>query len=70
MTSGSIYVALVGGDAVLVRAFRTPVVACGGVSSGEHLWCQAKLGVEDAIVGRALYDGGLGLEEALAAVRS
>jgi phosphoribosylformimino-5-aminoimidazole carboxamide ribotide isomerase len=54
----------------LVRAFQTPVIASGGVSTVEHLRRLAKLGVEGAIVGRALYDGGLELSEALAAVRS
>ncbi len=54
----------------LARAFRTPLIASGGVTTAEHLRRLAKLGVEGAIVGRALYDGGLALEEALAAVRS
>jgi len=53
----------------LVRAFRTPVIASGGVTTVEHLRRLAKLGVEGAIVGRALYDGGLELGEALAAVQ-
>jgi phosphoribosylformimino-5-aminoimidazole carboxamide ribotide isomerase len=53
----------------LVRAFRTPVIASGGVTTVEHLRRLAKLGVEGAIVGRALYDGGLELAEALRAVR-
>jgi phosphoribosylformimino-5-aminoimidazole carboxamide ribotide isomerase len=54
----------------LVRAFRTSVIASGGVSTVEHLRRLAKLGVEGAIVGRALYDGGLELADALAAVQS
>jgi len=54
----------------LVRAFRTPIIASGGVSTVEHLRRLAKLGVEGAIVGRALYDGGLELGEALAATRA
>ena len=53
----------------LVRAFRTPVIASGGVTTVEHLRRLTKLGVEGAIVGRALYDGGLELGEALAAVQ-
>jgi len=53
----------------LVRTCRTPVIAAGGVSTVEHLRRLAKLGVEGTIVGRALYDGGLELEEALRAVR-
>ena len=54
----------------LVRAFRTPLIASGGVTTAEHLRRLSKLGVEGAIVGRALYDGGLELAEALAAVQS
>jgi len=54
----------------LARAFRTPVIASGGVTTVEHLRRLAKLGVEGAIVGRALYDGGLELSEALAAVQT
>jgi phosphoribosylformimino-5-aminoimidazole carboxamide ribotide isomerase len=53
----------------LVRAFRSPVIASGGVTTVEHLRRLTKLGVEGAIVGRALYDGGLELEEALRAVQ-
>jgi phosphoribosylformimino-5-aminoimidazole carboxamide ribotide isomerase len=53
----------------LVRAFQTPVIASGGVTTVEHLRRLSKLGAEGAIVGRALYDGGLGLGEALAAVQ-
>ena len=52
----------------LARAFQTPVIASGGVTTVEHLRRLAKLGVEGAIVGRALYDGGLELGEALRAV--
>ena len=53
----------------LLRAFRTPVIASGGVTTVEHLRRLAKLGAEGAIVGLALYDGGLELGEALAAVQ-
>lgn len=53
----------------LARAFETPVIASGGVTTVEHLRRLAKLGVEGAIVGRALYDGGLELGEALEGVR-
>ena len=53
----------------LVRDFGVPVIAAGGITSIEHLRRLAKLGVEGAIVGRALYDGGLSLREALGAVR-
>jgi phosphoribosylformimino-5-aminoimidazole carboxamide ribotide isomerase len=52
----------------LVRSLRTPLIAAGGVTTVEHLRRLAKLGVEGAIVGRALYDGGLELREALRVV--
>ncbi len=44
------------------------VIASGGVSSIRHLLRLAKLGVEGAIVGKALYTGAIDLREALAAV--
>ena len=49
-----------------------PVVASGGVSSLDDLRAMAALepvGVEGAIVGKALYAGAFTLPEALAAVR-
>jgi 1-(5-phosphoribosyl)-5-[(5-phosphoribosylamino)methylideneamino] imidazole-4-carboxamide isomerase/N-(5'phosphoribosyl)anthranilate isomerase len=52
-------------------ATRAPVVASGGVSSLDDLRALAGLvpiGVEGAIVGKALYAGAFTLEEALAAV--
>jgi len=52
----------------VVRAVRRPLIAAGGVTTVEHLRRLARLGVEGAIVGRALYDGGLELEEALRVV--
>ena len=45
-----------------VRAF---IIASGGVSRIEHLQRLRGLGVEGAIVGRALYEGALDLKEAL-----
>ena len=50
-----------------------PVVASGGVSSLDDLSALSELvpvGVEGAIVGKALYAGAFTLEEAIAAVRS
>jgi phosphoribosylformimino-5-aminoimidazole carboxamide ribonucleotide (ProFAR) isomerase len=41
------------------------VQASGGVRNSEDLEALATLGVEAAIVGRALYEGTLPLEEAL-----
>lgn len=46
------------------------VIAAGGVSSVEHLRQLALMGVEGAIVGKALYTGALDLREALEAVRA
>jgi len=43
-----------------------PIIAAGGISSLEHLKKLAGIGVEGAIVGRALYAGTLDLKEALA----
>ena len=51
-----------------VRATDAAVIAAGGVAEAAHLVRLAELGVEAAIVGRALYDGGLRLPDALAAV--
>ncbi len=46
-----------------------PVIASGGVAHVEHLRRLRALGAEGAIVGKALYDGAVRLDEALAAVR-
>jgi phosphoribosylformimino-5-aminoimidazole carboxamide ribotide isomerase len=45
-----------------------PIIAAGGVSSLEHLKKLAGLGVEGAIIGRALYTGDLDLREVLKVV--
>lgn len=52
----------------LVGTTEASIIAAGGIAAVEHLIRLAALGVEGAIVGRALYDGGLDLAEALAAV--
>lgn len=52
--------------AELVKNLKIPVVASGGISSTEHIKKLAKLGVEGAIIGRALYTGDIDLAEALA----
>ncbi|MCL2448661.1 MAG: HisA/HisF-related TIM barrel protein, partial [Polyangiaceae bacterium] len=44
-----------------------PVIASGGVGSLDDLRALASRGVHACIVGRALYDGSFGLEEALEA---
>ncbi|MFC1917599.1 1-(5-phosphoribosyl)-5-[(5-phosphoribosylamino)methylideneamino]imidazole-4-carboxamide isomerase [Chloroflexota bacterium] len=46
---------------------RVPVIAAGGIASLNHLKLLAKIGVEGAIVGRALYTGDIKLKEALTA---
>ncbi len=55
--------------AAVVAAARVPVIASGGVAHVEHLRRLRALGAEGAIVGKALYDGAVRLDEALAAVR-
>jgi phosphoribosylformimino-5-aminoimidazole carboxamide ribotide isomerase len=55
-----------------VSGFPSPlgVVAAGGVSTVDHLRELASMGVEGAIVGKALYTGALDLREALKAIVS
>ncbi|MEJ2566185.1 MAG: 1-(5-phosphoribosyl)-5-[(5-phosphoribosylamino)methylideneamino]imidazole-4-carboxamide isomerase [Gammaproteobacteria bacterium] len=51
----------------LARAINIPVIASGGVARLDdirHLCAVAKEGIMGAIIGRALYDGGLDLAEA------
>jgi phosphoribosylformimino-5-aminoimidazole carboxamide ribotide isomerase len=50
----------------LLSATHLPVVASGGISRLEHLERLGALGVEGAIIGRALYTGDIDLEQALA----
>jgi phosphoribosylformimino-5-aminoimidazole carboxamide ribotide isomerase len=55
--------------AALAAASPFPVIASGGVGALAHLTALAAIpNVESAIVGRALYDGSLRLEDALAAI--
>ena len=54
--------------AALVQATPAKLIAAGGVAEVAHLVRLAELGVEGAIVGRALYEGRVRLPEALAAV--
>ncbi len=54
--------------AELVTAIRMPVIASGGISSLIHLKMLKSLGVEGAIVGKALYTGDINLKQALDAV--
>jgi phosphoribosylformimino-5-aminoimidazole carboxamide ribotide isomerase len=52
----------------LVNEVKRPVIAAGGISSLNHLKMLKALGVEGAIVGKALYTGDINLKQALAAV--
>lgn len=52
----------------LVVGLSVPVIASGGVSRVEHLRKLEGIGVEGAIVGRALYTGALRLEDAIASL--
>ena len=54
--------------AELVSQTDLPIIASGGVASIDHLKRLLRLGVEGAIVGRALYAGDMKLDEALAAI--
>lgn len=54
--------------AEMVGAVKVPVVAAGGVSSLLHLKMLSQLGVEGAIVGKALYTGDINLKQALEGV--
>lgn len=54
--------------AELVNAIRLPIIAAGGISSLDHLKKLKSLGVEAAIVGKALYTGDINLKQALATI--
>jgi len=54
--------------AELVNAVKQPVIASGGISSLNHLKMLRALGVEGAIVGKALYTGDIDLKQALATI--
>lgn len=57
--------------AALAARSPFPVIASGGVATTEQLRALAAIAnVESAIVGRALYDGSLAIEDALAAISS
>ena len=51
----------------LMKSAGAAVIASGGVSTIDHLRQLAALGVEGAIVGKALYEGAIDLREAIAA---
>jgi phosphoribosylformimino-5-aminoimidazole carboxamide ribotide isomerase len=50
----------------LVHSTKLPVIAAGGITSILHLKMLQQLGVEGAIVGKALYTGDIKLKEAIA----
>ena len=52
----------------LVNMSKVNVIAAGGISSLDSILCLARLGVEAAIVGRAIYTGHVDLKEALNAI--
>jgi phosphoribosylformimino-5-aminoimidazole carboxamide ribotide isomerase len=52
----------------LIDNIGLPVIAAGGISSLSHLKILKKLGVEGAIVGKALYSGNINLKQAIASV--
>ena len=54
-------------NAQLVKSTGLAVLASGGIASLEHIRRLAEVGVEGAIVGRALYTGDIKLAEAIAA---
>jgi phosphoribosylformimino-5-aminoimidazole carboxamide ribotide isomerase len=49
----------------LIHNVRVPVIAAGGVTSILHLKMLKQLGVEGAIIGKAIYTGDINLKEAL-----
>jgi len=49
----------------MMETVRVPVIAAGGISSVNHLKMLDKLGVEGAIIGRALYTGDVVFKEAI-----
>ncbi len=55
--------------AELLSQVSAPVIAAGGISSVPHLTRLAELGVEGAIVGKAIYTGDIKLSEAFKAMR-
>ena len=54
----------------LLSQTQARLIAAGGISSVQHLRRLDELGVDAAVVGKALYTGSIRLDEALEAVRS
>jgi len=55
--------------AELMTKAKSPIIASGGVTSIDHLVRLSQLGIEGAIVGRALYSGDILLDKALAVLK-
>jgi len=53
----------------VVEAVKVPVIAAGGVTSTADIKKLAKLGVQAAIIGRALYEGALTVADAINAAK-
>jgi phosphoribosylformimino-5-aminoimidazole carboxamide ribotide isomerase len=49
----------------MVKGLKVPVIAAGGISKISHLVKLKELGVEGAVLGRAIYTGDINLKEAL-----
>lgn len=49
----------------MVKGVKLPIIAAGGISKVSHLKKLKELGVEGAVVGRAIYTGDIDLKEAL-----
>jgi phosphoribosylformimino-5-aminoimidazole carboxamide ribotide isomerase len=49
----------------LLAEVKVPIIVAGGISRLEHLGRLKQLGVEGAIIGKALYTGDIDLEEAI-----
>lgn len=54
--------------AELVDVIRLPIIIAGGISSLSQLKLLSQIGVEGAIVGKALYTGDINLKQALATI--
>jgi phosphoribosylformimino-5-aminoimidazole carboxamide ribotide isomerase len=50
----------------MVKVVKLPIIAAGGISKLSHLRKLKEMGVEGAIVGKAIYTGDIDLKEALA----
>ena len=49
----------------MAKATKVPIVASGGVGTLEHLRALRKLPIQGSIVGRALYEGTMTIDEAI-----